>query len=100
MDQSGAQSPLGLTQGHEGSHVQNPRSGQVMQLQAVELQQRVEKLVWWHTESSLVEHRARHDVSLHRSRRCRILEHTTGSQLHRYHIPLTHKVLQVLLHDQ
>jgi hypothetical protein len=22
-----------------------------------------------------------------------------GNQLHRYHIPLTHKVLQVLLHD-
>jgi hypothetical protein len=36
---------IGLTQGHKGHHVQDPREGQVMQFQAIELQQRAEKSV-------------------------------------------------------
>jgi hypothetical protein len=41
-----------------------------------------------------------HTPPPHRSRGCRILRYTTCSQLHCYHIPLTHEVLQVLLHDR
>jgi hypothetical protein len=47
----------------------------------------------------LIESRAGHNVSPRRSRGRRILGHTIGSQLHRCHIPLTHEVLQLLLHD-
>jgi hypothetical protein len=34
---------IGLTRGRKGHHVQDPREGQVMQFQAIELQQRAEK---------------------------------------------------------
>jgi hypothetical protein len=54
---------VGLTQGHKGHYVQDPQGGQVMQLQAIKLQQRVEKLVRWRTKSPLIECCACHDVS-------------------------------------
>jgi hypothetical protein len=52
-----------------------------------------------HTKSSLIEYHTRRDVSPHQNRGYRIFGHMTGSQLHRCHIPQTHKVLQVLLRD-
>jgi hypothetical protein len=36
---------IGLTHGHKGRHVHDPQGGQVMQFQAIELQQRAEKSV-------------------------------------------------------
>jgi hypothetical protein len=73
--------------------------GQVIQFQAVELQQRVEKLVCWNTKSLLIEHRACHDVPPCLNGGCGILKHAVSHKIHRRHIPLTHKVLQVLLRD-
>jgi hypothetical protein len=46
-----------------------------MQLKVIGPQQGMEKPMRWHTESSLKEHHARHDVFPHRSKRCRILGH-------------------------
>jgi hypothetical protein len=72
--------------------MQDPQRSQVMQVQDVGLEQGAEKLMQWHTESSLVECHARHDVSPHRSRRCRIRGDKIGSKLHRCYIPLTYEV--------
>jgi hypothetical protein len=36
---------VGLTQGHKGRYVEDPRGGQVVQFQTIELQPRVEKSV-------------------------------------------------------
>jgi hypothetical protein len=67
-----------------------------MQLQAIGLEQGTEELMQRHTKFSLKKCHTHHDVPPHRSRRCRILRHKTGSKLHHCHIPLTHEVLQVL----
>jgi hypothetical protein len=50
-----------------------------MQLQAIELQQGAEKLVGWHTKSSLKEGQVCHDVSPHRNRGRGIFGHTISS---------------------
>jgi hypothetical protein len=41
----GLNTHVGLTHGHKGRYVQDPRGGQVKQLQAIKLQQRAEKSV-------------------------------------------------------
>jgi hypothetical protein len=66
-----------------------------MQFQAIELQQRSKKLVWWHTKPLLIEHRACHRLN----GGCRILGHMAKRELRNRHIALTQKVLQVLLRD-
>jgi hypothetical protein len=42
---------VSLAQGYEGRDVQNPQRSQMMQLQAIELQQQVEELMRRHTKS-------------------------------------------------
>jgi hypothetical protein len=70
----------------------------VMKLHVVGPPQGANKSMRWRTEFPLVEGHARHDVSPRQSRRRRIHMHKTGSKLHHCHMPLTYKILQVLLH--
>jgi hypothetical protein len=70
-----------------------------MQFQAIEMQQRVEESMRGCTKSSLVKHRACHNVSHRRSGGRMIRRNTTGSLFRHCHIPLTYKTFQVLSHD-
>jgi hypothetical protein len=54
---------VSLVQGYEGHDVQNPQRSQMMQLQAIELQQQVEESKQRHTKSSLIEQRAHYNIS-------------------------------------
>jgi hypothetical protein len=70
---------VSLAQGYEGRDVQNPQRSQMMQLQAIELQQQVEESMRRHTKSSLIERRARYDISCRRGGGLKIYRNMTGS---------------------
>jgi hypothetical protein len=84
---------VSFTQSHEGRNMQDSRGSQVVKLEAVIPQKRVEEPMWWHAESSLVERRKGHHVSFHRCRECKVRRNPTSLELRRSHKPMLHEYL-------
>jgi hypothetical protein len=86
---------VSFTQSHEGRNMQDSRGSQVVKLEAVIPQKRVEEPMWWHAESLLIERRKGHHVSFHRCRECKVRRNPTSLELRRSHKPMLHEYLQV-----
>jgi hypothetical protein len=90
---------VSFTQGYQDGNMQDSEGSQVVKLEAVVLQERVEEWVQRHAEPSLVESHKGHHVSLRRSRERRILRHPTGFELCHQHKPVFHEILHVPQHN-
>jgi hypothetical protein len=90
---------VSFTQGYQDGNMQDSKGSQVVKLEAVVLQERVEEWVQRHAEPSLVESHKGHHVSLRRSRERRILRHPTGFELCHQHKPVFHEILHVPQHN-
>jgi hypothetical protein len=86
---------VSLTQSHEGHNMKDPRGSQVMKLEVIILQKRMEEPAWWHAEPPLIERHKVHHIPLRKCGERRVLGHTTSLELHRRHKPMLHEFLQM-----